>query len=85
MTINYKTYTISKAYEIVLRRAPTNKVMRPFYRVHIDLFPEIVAYNGYIWTIYFYDEFLRINKVETFAYKSSSTQAVIRYLNRVEH
>lgn len=59
--------------------------MRPFYRVHIDLFPEIVAYNGHIWTIHFYDEFLRMNEVETFAHKSSTTQAIIRYLNRVEH
>jgi len=46
--IDYKTYTISKAYKVVLRRAPTNKAIRPFYRVHIDLFPEIVAYNSYI-------------------------------------
>ena len=58
--------------------------MRPFYWVHIDLFLEIVVYNGYIWTIYFYNKFLRINEVETFAYKSSSTQAIIQYSNRVK-
>ena len=43
-----------------------------------------MAYNGYIWTIHFYNEYLRINEVETFAYKSLITQAIIWYLNRVE-
>ena len=60
---------VSKAYKIILRRAPTNKATRPFYRVYINLFLEIVIYNGYIWTIYFYNKFLRINKVEIFTYK----------------
>ena len=82
--IKYKTYTLSKAYKIVLRRVPTNKAARPFYWVHIDLFLEIMAYNSYIWTIHFYNEFLRINEVETFAYKLSLTQAIIRYSNRVK-
>ena len=45
--------------------------------MHINLFPEIVAYNGYIWTIYFYNKYLCINKVETFTYKSLITQAII--------
>ena len=52
--------------------------------MHINLFLEIVAYNSYIWTIYFYDEYLRINKVKTFAYKSLTTQAIIQYSNKVE-
>ena len=45
--------------------------------MHIDLFLEIVAYNSYIWTIYFFNEFLRVNKVETFIYKLLLTQVII--------
>ena len=69
---------------MVLRKAPTNKATRPFYCMHINLFPEIIAYNGYVWTIYFYNKFLQINKVETFAHKLLLTQVIKQYLNRVK-
>jgi len=52
--------------------------------MHINLFPEIIAYNGYVWTIYFYNKFLQINKVETFAHKLLLTQVIKQYLNRVK-
>ena len=52
--------------------------------MHINLFPEIIAYNGYVWTIYFYNKFLQIKKVETFAHKLLLTQVIKQYLNRVK-
>ena len=35
--IKYKTYTVSKAYKIILRRIPTDKAIRPFFCIYVDL------------------------------------------------
>ena len=65
--IKYESYTVSKAYEIISRRPPASRAMRPFYHVHIDLFLGIIVYNSDVWVIHFFDEFTRINEVEMFA------------------
>ena len=65
--INCEFYIVSKVYKIVLRKLPTNKTTRPFYRVYIDLFLEIIVYNSDNYIIYFFNEFSQMNEVETFA------------------
>jgi len=65
--IDCESCAVSKAHEIVLRRLPADKATRPFYCVHIDLFLEIVAYNGDNYIIHFFDEFSQMNEVEIFA------------------
>jgi len=71
-TVEYKLYRVSKAYKVVLRRKPTRLVI-PFYKIHLDLIPGIVAYNSYKYAVYFLNNAIRINKVEMIAKKSSLT------------
>jgi len=67
----------------VLRRKPTRLVV-PFYRIHLDLIPGIVAYNSYKYVVHFLNNITRINKVETIAKKSSLTKIVIKYCNVIK-
>ena len=64
--IECESCVVSKAYKIVLRKLPASRAIRPFYRVHIDLFLGIMVYNSDVWAIHFFDEFTRMNKVEMF-------------------
>ena len=82
-TVEYELYGVSKARKVVLRRKPTRLVV-PFYKIHLDLIPGIVAYNGDQYAVYFLNNATRINKVETMAKKSSLTQIVIKYCNVVK-
>jgi hypothetical protein len=70
--VEYKLYRVSKAYKVVLRRKLTRLAV-PFYRIHLDLIPGIVAYNSYKYVVYFLNNITRINKVEIIAKKSSLT------------
>ena len=68
---------------MVLRRKLTRSAV-PFYKIHLDLIPRIVAYNSYKYAVYFLNNTTRINKVEIIAKKSSLTQIVIKYYNIIE-
>ena len=35
--IKYKTYIVSKAYKIILRRILTDKAIRPFFYIYVNL------------------------------------------------
>ena len=35
--VKCKIYIVSKAYKIILKKTPTDKAIRPFYRIHVDL------------------------------------------------
>ena len=35
--IKYKTYIVSKAYKIILRRRLIDKATRPFFRIYVNL------------------------------------------------
>jgi len=83
-TIEYETCAVSKAHKIISRRTPTDKATRPFFRIHVDLIQGIEAYNGHKYAIHFLNDLVRINKVKTFAQKSSTTQVIIKYCNVVE-
>jgi hypothetical protein len=43
--IKYKSYRVSKAYKVILRRPLTRSII-PFYRIYFNLIPRIVVYNG---------------------------------------
>jgi len=81
--VEYELYRVSKAYKVVLRRKPTRLAV-PFYRIHLDLIPGIIAYNGYKYIVHFLNNTIRINKVETMAKKLSLTQIVIKYYNIIK-
>jgi len=63
---------VSKAYKEVLRRKPTWLIV-PFYKIYLNLIPGIVIYNGDKYAVHFFNNIIRINKVETMAKKSSLT------------
>jgi hypothetical protein len=50
--VECESYGVSKAYKVVLRRKLTRLVV-PFYKIHLDLIPGIVAYNSYKYAVYF--------------------------------
>jgi hypothetical protein len=50
--VKYKSYGVSKAHKVILRRPPTKSII-PFYRIYLDLIPKIVAYNGDKYTVHF--------------------------------
>ena len=54
--IKYKIYIVSKAYKIILRRTPMDKVIRPFFRIYVDLIQGIEAYNRHKYAIYFFND-----------------------------
>jgi hypothetical protein len=83
MMVECELYRVSKAYKVVLRRKLTRLAV-PFYRIHLDLIPGIVAYNGHKYVVYFLNDTTRINKVETMAKKLSLTKIVIKYYNIIE-
>ena len=74
---------VSKAYEMVLRRKLTRLAV-PFYKIHLDLIPRIIAYNGHKYAVYFFDNVTWINEVKTMAKKSSLTKIVIKYCNVIK-
>jgi hypothetical protein len=81
--VECELYGVSKAYEVVLRRKPTRSVV-PFYKIHLDLISRIVAYNSHKYVVYFLNDAIRINKVETMAKKLFLTQIVIKYYNIIK-
>ena len=64
--VEYKSCGVSKAYEIVLRRPPTQLTI-PFYRIYLNLILEIVIYNGNRYIAYFLNNITRINNVNIIA------------------
>ena len=52
ITIKCKSYKVSKAYKIVLRR-PLTQSMVLFYRVYFNLILGIIIYNGDRHAAYF--------------------------------
>jgi hypothetical protein len=70
--VEYESYGVSKAYEVILRRLPTRSLV-PFYRIYLNLMLGIVVYNSNKYAVYFLNDAIRINKVETMAKKSSLT------------
>ena len=71
-TVEYESYGVSKAREVVSRRTPTHSAV-PFYKIHLDLIPGIVVYNSDQYAVHFLNNTTRINKVETMAKKSFLT------------
>ena len=68
--VKYKSYGVSKAYKVILRRLPTKSTV-PFYRIYLNLIPRIVIYNGDWHVAHFLNNATRINKVKIMAKKSS--------------
>ena len=68
--VKYKSYRVSKAYKVILKR-PLTKSTVPFYRIHLDLIPRIIIYNGDRHAAYFLNDITQINKVKMMAKKSS--------------
>ena len=83
MTVECESCGVSKAHEVIFRRRPTRSTV-PFYRIHLDLIPGIVVYNGNKYAAHFLDKATRINKVEMIAKKLSLTQIVIKYCNVIK-
>ena len=81
--VECELYGVSKAYEVILRRPPTQLTV-PFFRIYLNLIPRIVAFNGNKYAVHFLNNTTRINKVETMAKKSSLTQIVINYCNVIK-
>ena len=82
-TVECESCGVSKAHKVISRRQPTRSLV-PFYRIHLDLIPGIVAYNGDQYVAHFLDDATRLNDVEAMAKKSSLPQVVIKYCNVVE-
>ena len=53
-TVECKSCGVSKAHKVILRRQPTQSSV-PFYRIHLDLIPGIVVYNGNRHVVHFLD------------------------------
>ena len=68
---------------MVLRRKLTRLAV-PFYKIDLDLIPGIVVYNSYKYAVYFLNNTIWINKVETIAKKLSLTKIVIKYYNIIK-
>jgi hypothetical protein len=43
--VKCKSCGVGKAHRVISRRQPTQSTV-PFYRIHLDLIPRIIAYNG---------------------------------------
>jgi len=70
--VECKLYRVSKAYKVISRRILTLLTV-PFYKIHLNLIPGIVAFNSNKYTVYFLNDATRINKVDIMAKKSSLT------------
>ena len=70
--VECKLYGVSKAYKVISRR-PLTWLMVPFFRIHLNLIPRIVAFNSNKYAVHFLNNVTRINKVEMMAKKSSLT------------
>jgi hypothetical protein len=70
--VECESYGVSKAHEVILRRPPTRSSV-PFYRIYLNLIPGIIAYNSDKYAVYFLNNAIRINKVETIVKKSLLT------------
>jgi len=70
--VEYKLYRVSKAYKVISRRTLTLLIV-PFYRIHLNLIPGIVAFNSNKYAVYFLNNIMRINKVDIIAKKSFLT------------
>lgn len=82
-TVECEACGVSKAHEVISRRTPTQSTV-PFYKIHLDLIPGIVAFNGDKYAVHFLDDATRMNEVDTMVKKSSLTQRVITYCNVIE-
>ena len=76
ITVEYKSYKVSKAYKVIFKRYLTQLTV-PFYKIHLNLIPRIVV-------AYFLNKIMQINKVEIIAKKLSLTQIVIKYCNVIK-
>ena len=81
--VKYKSCGVSKAHKIVLKRKLTKSAV-PFYKIHLDLIPGIITYNGHKYVVHFLDDMTWINEVKIMAKKSSLTKIVIKYYNIIE-
>jgi len=70
--VEYKLYRVSKAHKVISRRILT-LLMVPFYKIHLNLIPGIVVFNGNKYVVYFLNDITRINKVDIMAKKLSLT------------
>jgi len=70
--VECKLYRVSKAYKVISRRILTLLTV-PFYRIHLNLIPRIVAFNGNKYIVYFLNNATRINKVDIMVKKLSLT------------
>jgi hypothetical protein len=68
---------------VILRKLPTRLTI-PFYRIHLNLIPGIVVYNGDKYIAHFLNDMTRINEVKMIAKKSSLPQIIIKYYNVIE-
>ena len=66
ITVEYKLYRVSKAHKLILRRQLTWSTV-PFYKIHLDLIPKIIAYNSNQHAAHFLDNVTRMNEVEMMA------------------
>jgi len=82
-TVKYKLCRVSKAYKVISRRTLTLLIV-PFYRIHLNLIPRIVAFNSNKYAVYFLNDATRINKVDIIVKKLSLTQRVIIYYNIIK-
>ena len=72
ITVEYKLCGVSKAHKVVFRRYLTWSMV-PFYKIHFNLIPGIVVYNGDKYIVHFFNKATRINKVEIIVKKLSLT------------
>ena len=68
---------------MVSRRQPTQLTV-PFYKIHLNLIPRIIAYNSDQHAAHFLDNVTRLNEVEMMAKKSSLPQITINYYNIIK-
>ena len=68
----------------MISRKTLTLLIVPFYRIHLNLIPGIVAFNSNKYIIHFLNNATRINKVDIMVKKSSLTQRVIIYCNVIK-
>jgi len=58
--------------------------MVPFYKIHLNLIPRIVAFNSDKYAVHFLNNATQMNKVDIMVKKSFLTQRVIIYYNIIK-
>ena len=77
-TIECEVCSLSKAHQQISRR-PTERVLKPYQKVHLDLIEFNRGYNEDRWAIHFLCDCILMNHVYTISQKSLALQTVMNF------